>query len=324
MKKYIVILLLVIAVVVTARLSLYTVDAAEYVYVTVLGQPVATFDGAAADNGAGLKIGWPWPIQQAQRVDRRLQIFDMPEIEQLTKDREDKTVDKMLVLRKPTSAGRIRDRDGVDRFIKGIGNADKAKAFLAARVNGKLGAAFGNLRMDDLISIADDPQTGKKLVDVTTEHLRQQLLDALRQPLSENYGIDLIDIRLSRFNHPINVRASIFARIQSERAKKVAEYQSDGDLQSKNILSKADQEVREKLAQARSEEEAIKADADTQASKIRNQAYSQDREFYEFLKTMEKLQNIVGGENTRLLLSTHRPMFELMFNPPRMKTGDKK
>ncbi len=308
--------MLILAIVVAVRLSLYTVDAAEYVYVTVLGQPVATYDGAAAENGAGLKIGWPWPIQQAQRLDRRLQIFDLPEIEQLTNDPDGKTVDKMLLL-KAYVCWKIADGDGVDRFIKGIGSADRAKAFLAPRINSQLGAAFGQLRMDDLINVADDPNTGKKLVDVTTEQLRQHLLETLREPMRKEYGIDLVDIRLSRFNHPINVRASIFERIKSERSKKVAEYQSDGELQSKNILSKADQEVREKLAQARTEEEAIKADADTEASKIRNQAYSQDREFYQFLKTMEKLQSIVGGENTRLLLSTHRPLFELLFKPPR-------
>ena len=140
------------------------------------------------------------------------------------------------------------------------------------------------MRMDDLINTAVDPMTGKKLVDVAADRLRQQLLEVLRDPMRKEYGIELVDIRLSRFNHPVNVRASIFERIQSERSKKVAEYQSDGDLQSKNILSKADQEVREKLAQARAEEEAIKAAADTEAIQIRNQAYSQDKEFYEFLQ----------------------------------------
>ena len=73
------------------------------------------------------------------------------------------------------------------------------------------------------------------------------------------------------------------------------------------------------MAQARREEEIIKADTDTAAMKIRNQAYSQDPEFYEFLKKMEKLQAIVGSQETRLLLSTHRPMFESLFNAPRKK-----
>jgi membrane protease subunit HflC len=323
MRKYILVLLLVVAIIIAARLSLYTVDAAEYVYVTVLGQPVATFDGGAAENGAGLKVGWPWPIQQAQRLDRRLQIFDLPELEQPTIGPDGKTIDKMLLL-KAYVCWRISDAGAVDLFVKRIGSADAARVILEKRVNSQLGAALGQMSMDDLVNTADDPKTGKKLVDVTAEHLRQQLLETLREKLLREYGIDLVDVRLSRFNHPVNVRASIFERIKSERSKKVAEYQSDGDLQSKNILSKADQEVREKLAQARSQEEIIKATADTEAYQIRNQAYSQDKEFYQFLKTMEKLQNILGGENARLLLSTDRPLFKMLNNPPRMKGEDKK
>ena len=71
-------IILVLAAVVVGRLSLFTVDAAEYAYVTVLGRPVATFDGSDGDGGAGLHVGWPWPVQSVQRLDRRLQYFDLP------------------------------------------------------------------------------------------------------------------------------------------------------------------------------------------------------------------------------------------------------
>src|SRR5260370_38414335 len=99
MKKYVLLPLSIIAIITIVRLSFYTVDAAEYVYVTVLGQPVATYDGAAAENGAGLKVGWPWPIQQAQRLDRRLQLFHLPEAEQLTNHPKAETLDKILSIK---------------------------------------------------------------------------------------------------------------------------------------------------------------------------------------------------------------------------------
>ena len=59
--------------------------------------------------------------------------------------------------------------------------------------------------------------------------------------------------------------------------------------------------------------------ADIKANKIRNDAYSQDREFFEFVKKLEKLQSILGDNKTMLLLSTNRPMFESLFQPPRPK-----
>src|SRR5262245_44708129 len=96
MKKYILIMVAVIAVIAYVRLSFYTVDAAEYVYVTILGEHRATYDGNDRENGAGLKFGLPWPIAQVQRLDRRLQHFDLPPTDQLTNDPENKTVDKLL------------------------------------------------------------------------------------------------------------------------------------------------------------------------------------------------------------------------------------
>ena len=102
-------------------------DAAEYAYVTVLGQPVATFDGAAAENGAGLKVGWPWPVQQAQRLDRRLQIFDLPEVELLTSDPENNTIDKILLM-KAYVCWKISDAAAGDLFVKRIGSARRAGA----------------------------------------------------------------------------------------------------------------------------------------------------------------------------------------------------
>ena len=38
---------------------LYTVDQAEYAYVTQFGRPVATLDGG---SDAGLHVKWPWPV----------------------------------------------------------------------------------------------------------------------------------------------------------------------------------------------------------------------------------------------------------------------
>jgi membrane protease subunit HflC len=329
MKQYILLPLGIIAILVFARLTFYTVDAAEYVYVTVLGQHRVTYDGANQDGGAGLKFGWPWPIEQVRRLDRRLQQFDLDPTEQLTHDADSNTVDKNLLIdayvcwkiadKKPLD--NLQD-DPVDLFVRRIGTANRARDILAPEITGRLGAAIGQKRMDDFINTSIiDKATGQTKVDATVASLREELLASLKARFLEKYGIELVDIRLRRFNHPGSVRDSIFQRIKSERSKEATKYESEGKLKASNILSQAEESVRKDLAQARREEEIIKADTDTAAMKLRNQAYSQDPEFYEFLKKMEKLQAIVGSQETRLLLSTHRPMFESLFNAPRKK-GD--
>ena len=65
------------------RTAVYTVDYTEFVYVTRFGEPVAIHDGETA---AGLKIKAPWPVDAVLRLDRRVQAFDLPAVESLTRD----------------------------------------------------------------------------------------------------------------------------------------------------------------------------------------------------------------------------------------------
>jgi modulator of FtsH protease HflC len=321
MKRFILVLFAVIVVIVLGRWCCYTVDASEYAYVTVLGEHQATYDGANQSDGAGLKVGLPWPILQVQRLDRRLQHFDLPPTEQLTHDPKGNTVDKILLI-EAYVCWKISDADGVDLFVKSVGTAARARDILAPEITGKLGAVVGQKRMDDFITTATT-EDGKSKVDVTVEKLRNDLINGLKARLRDKYGIDLVDIRLRRFNHPVSVRNSIFERIKSERTMEAEKYESEGKLKAANIISKAEEDVRLARADANTKAEKIKADADVTALRIRSQAYAQNTEFAEFLKRMEGIQAIVGGEKSMLLLSTHWPMFEAMFKEPRPKLSEK-
>lgn len=307
-------ILLVVVFFLALRWAVYTVDASEYVYVTRLGKHVATFNGADP-QGAGLHVGWPWPLQVAQRLDRRLQHFDLDSTELLTHDSGGKTIDKTLTVQAYV-CWRIADQDGVERFIQRLGTPEQARAFLGQRINSQLGAAIGQMGMDDLVSTKAGREPGQSHVDEKMRELQDRLMSELKEPVLREYGIDLVDIRLRRFSHPADVRAAIFDRIRSERSKKAAEYRSKGEKQAKDIESEGEEKVRSLLAEARYQEERLKGQADTEAALVRNQAHSQDPDFYAFLKKMEKLQNILGDNKTVLLLSSHRPLFDLLFNPP--------
>ncbi len=291
------------------RSSLFTVDRAEFVYLTQFGRPVATFDGADAAE-AGLHLKLPAPVQSVQRLDRRLQVFDLPGAELLTHDPRGKTIDKTLTV-DAYVCWRVADKDGVDRFLRTVGTPERARTILGGRVSGELGAAVGQMELEDLISV--DP--GK--VDAKREDLRRRLLDGLRGPARDDYGIDLVDVRLRRSNHPPAVREAIFDRIRAERSKKVADYQSEGSRQAEDIKSDAERKVRGLLADARAAEQRVKGEADADADRVRNEAHAKDVQFYAFLKKLEEYQRILGDNKTMLLLSAHRELFDLLFGPPK-------
>src|SRR5689334_15322024 len=151
MRKYLFLIVALALVAWLARTSLFTVDRTEYVYLTQFGRPVTTFDGARADE-AGLHFKLPSPIQSVQRLDRRLQYFDLPGTELLTHDPRGKTIDKTLTV-DAYVCWRIAGKDGVDRFIRTVGTPERARTVLSGRISGELGAAIGQMELDDLISV---------------------------------------------------------------------------------------------------------------------------------------------------------------------------
>src|SRR5439155_13773366 len=130
--------------------SFFTVDRAEFAYVTQCGRHVQTYDGA---TDGGLHGKFPWLIQSVQRIDHRLQVFDLAGAELLTHDPKGMTIDKTLTI-SAYVCWRIPDKDGVDRFIRTVGTPDRAEVILGQQISSRLGAEIGTMQLDDLISIA--------------------------------------------------------------------------------------------------------------------------------------------------------------------------
>jgi len=214
--------------------ALCTVDQAEFVYLTRFGEPIAIFDG---DSAAGLHVKWPAPIESVRRIDRRLQVFDLPAIEPLTRDQKNRTVDKTLTV-DAFVCWKVPDSASVDRFVRAVGSPEQARRLLSPLISGRLAAVISNMPIDDLIGLAENDR-----IDARMERINRQILgyepigpnDGSRVPLPEqtmrDYGIQLVEVRLRRFNYPEAVRASIYNRIRSERERRVTVIQSEGNRQ---------------------------------------------------------------------------------------------
>ncbi len=329
MRRFILISAILILLIVIARLSVFTVGPKEYVYLTDIFGNYQTFDGSKIETDAGLHFCYPWPIQTVRRLDRRLQYFDLPKTEVPTRDvgrlvvpgqEQESGLDKMLIV-EAFACWRIADQetvdsksvssfDPVDRFIRRVGTLQRAEDILGQRINSQVGAFIGQISVDDLVNTQGDR------VERKMKELREQIKTRLEPELLEEYGVVLVDVQLRRFNHSPQVQQSIFSRIQSERNRKAEEDRSEGLLRAKEIESKAEEEARNLLAEARKQAEILKGEADTKAALIRNQAHSQDPGFYVFLKKLENMQSILGDNKTVLLLSSHRAIFDMLFQPP--------
>jgi membrane protease subunit HflC len=315
MKRTFLRLVLVLLALVWARTAFYAVDYAEFAYVTRFGEPVATLDGS---SDAGLHVKLPWPVDSVLRIDRRLQAFDLPAVESLTRDPTAKTVDKTLAV-DAFVTWRIPDAAAADKFLRAVGTPEQAKRILAPRVNGRLAGVISTMPLDDLIAVADG-----HAIEARGERLRKLLLgdgdpaaEDLRAKVRAEYGIEIVDLRLRRVSYPEAVRSSIADRIRSERARKVADYESDGRKKAADIASAAEKEARTIEAEARAKKQLIEGKADVDADRIRNEAHARDPAFYAFLQKLKTYQTLLSETRDVLLLSSRHPLFDMLLEPPK-------
>jgi membrane protease subunit HflC len=335
-----------------ARSALYTVDAAEFVYVTRFGDPVTIQDGGTS---AGLHVKAPWPVDSVIRIDRRVQSFDLPAVESLTRDPVARTVDKTLAV-DAFVTWKIPDAAAADRFVKAVRTPEQAKKILGPLINGRLAAVISTMPIDDLIGVADTqtalaavggglvaaaPEAPFRLeedryIDERTERVRRRLLgseslfggapspgDDLRTKALAEYGLEIIDIRVRRFSYPAEVRSSIAERIRSERAKKVADYESDGRKRASDIVTDADRAARTVEATARAERTTVEGRANAEAAVTRASAYEQDRDFYLFHESLRSFRKILSNSRDLLLLSTKHPLLKPALDGPAGMKKDK-
>jgi membrane protease subunit HflC len=293
---------------------LFTVNQAEFAYVTQFGRPVAILDGA---TDAGLHCKWAWPIQSVQRLDRRVQLFDLPPAELLTHDPKGGTIDRTLTV-EAYVVWRIDGPAGVDRFLRTVGTNEQARAILGQRVSGRVGAVIGTLPLEELVSVADPASVAAR-----SERLRERLLGPaggdgdFRDQAKQAYGIEIVDVRLRRFNYPAAVRPEIARRIISERLRKAAEYQGEGTRRAAEIASAAARDAAVMESDARAAAQRVMDRATVEADRLRNDAQSLDPEFYAFLQKLKTYQRVLNETRDVLLLSAKHELFDLLLKPPK-------
>ncbi len=139
-------------------------------------------------------------------------------------------------------------------FIRSVGGrSTKLRSVLrSCCLNSELGAAVGRMELDDLISTEAGRVDGKR------EQLRKELLEGGNSPLRrralEKWGVEVVDVRLRRTNHPAAVRQAIYDRIISERReKKSSDYRSEGRATRRGYSAAGDRKVSELRSQAEAE-----------------------------------------------------------------------
>ena len=144
------------------------------------------------------------PGSRSIAIDRRLRVFDPPAREVITGDKRNLEVAPLRRL----AGGRPV------RFLRSAGTLEPAEARLNERVSAALSDAIGRR---DLAALAStDPRRWR------LDALTGEVLAAVAPAASDELGVEVVDVRLRRFNHPVEVRPAVFDLIRSERRQVAA------------------------------------------------------------------------------------------------------
>lgn len=277
------------------------VDETEYAVVKRFGRPVDVI------IEPGLRFKLPWPIDETARFDNRLMVLENPapgqaDREYLTQD-EQAGIGKNIIVTTYTCWRIKRDPAAVQTFLETMGDHERAEQRLGDVVVSELGAALG--RSDFTVLVSTDPEQRRwdELLDGIRERCRSRVEQA--------YGIEILDIKISRLNFPEQNRRNVFDRMRAERETIAARYRSEGEERATGIRAAANRQREEILARAEMEAEQIRGRADAEAARIYADAFGRDPEFYRFLRTLESYEKTLD-ENTVAILSAGSEFFELL------------
>lgn len=157
----------------------------------------------------------------------------------------------------------------------------------------------------------------RRLYPIIEAHLRENivrfsLISLLNEKRSEvmqliqrgvyseagKFGIEIIDVRIKRADLPEENSSAIFRRMQTEREKEAKEIRAKGEQIGQEIRSKADKQKREIIASAVKEAYEIRGRGYAEATRIYNEVFKADEEFFNFYRSMNAYSKSFTGNNT--------------------------
>ena len=237
----------------------------------------------------GLNFKIPF-IQNVVYLDRRVLNLDNPPEEVIAADQKRLIVDAFA---------RFKIVDPLKFYIS-VGNERVARSRLATIINSRIRSVLGTQELATLLSVDRAVHMATIQNDVNTE--------------AQNFGINIVDVRIKRADLPQANSDAIFKRMQTEREREAKEFRAQGAEMAAKITSTADKEVTVILATANKQSEIMKGEGDGQRNKIFAKAFGRDPQFFGFYRAMQSYEKALIGGDTSLILSPDSDFFKFFGN----------
>ncbi len=248
--------------------SVFTVYQTEQALVLRLGKPKKVI------SKPGLAFKVPF-VENVVYFDHRNLDYDVRAQEIPTLDQKQIIVDAFT---------RYRIVDPL-MFFQTVTNERGMETRLDSIVNSTLRAVFGNV---DLAAVLTNKRAD----------LMETIFDRVKVE-GVPFGIDIIDVRLKRVDLPPENSQAVFRRMQTQREQEARKIRAEGDKLAQQIQSDADKQATIIRAKAQKKAEILMGSGEEEAQRIYNEAYSQDRDFFNFWVSLNAMQEGLKPGTTR-------------------------
>ena len=279
----------------------YTVEEGQQAIVLQFGRPVGE-----TVTQAGLHFKLPF-IQEVRRFEKRLLIWDGEPNQIPTKGREFIWVDT-------TARWRIAD---ARKFLESVATEAGAQSRLNDIIDSVVRDQVSSSELVELVRSATWEVPPGEVLQEAPEEVQEELKKKIARGREEitrtilaearriipQYGIELVDVRIKRLNYVESVQQKVYARMISERMRIAAQFRSEGEGRSAEILGTMEKELRQIRSNAYRQVQEIRGQGDAEATRIYGEAYGADPEFYAFSRTLEAYKE--GSKaNSVMILTT--------------------
>ena len=293
MKKTIsitVIGIIILLAVICLTSAFYTVKENEYACVVRFEKIVET----TAEAGLHFKIPF---VDTLKVFPKTIMIYDIPPSEVLTADQKNMTVDSYVIWE-------ITDALG---FFRSVGTITEAEVRLNAITYNALKNAMGTLDQNDIIN-QDDAAERNNIYRSITDDVTTK---------AKEYGINVIDVKVKRFDLPSDNEQEVFNRMKSDREQEATKFTAEGQEEAAMIRNNTDKEVDITISNAEAVAAKLVAEGESEYMKMLAEAYNTDdkRSFFEFKLALESLKLSLSGGEKVVVLGKDSRLGQLLSNP---------
>ncbi len=287
MKKYIIIGIIALVLILVASGSFYTVREDQYACVFRFSEIVDT----TGESGVHFKIPF---VDKVEYFSKATQFYDIPPSEVLTSDKQNMTVDCYILWK-------ISDPQ---QFYRALGTVAKAEDRLDSITYSALKRAMGRLAQADIINMEDGA-------------LRNEIYEGIAVTVGEGaaaYGIEVEDVKIKQFDLPDSNLNAVYQRMISERNQMAEKFTADGNKEATLIRNEVDKTVNITISNAEAEAAKLVAEGEAEYMRMLAEAYNSDekKEFYEFILALDALKASLTGEEKTVILDADSDLAKIL------------